>query len=326
MYTIASLWNLKQVSNNPLDLTKIAYLDRFNCFAGIDNTNGNYIYAMKLPSSTEIPEIKNSKFRGVNIQLLSDQVEHNLLIVLNDIEIKDVFILFIDDIINSISESPTEYEAYITTIGVISKWKKLFDRINNSCLSEDRVKGLLGELHVLKQIIIETRNPIIAINAWTGWDFDDKDFTYKNKALEVKFSTAKVSHLNISSERQLDSTGLDFLYLKLIIAKKVKSAGITLNAIVLQIEDLISGDLEALTEFEKRLYKTGYSKIDERDNVLSNTQYLIEEEKNYQIIEDFPLITKANFAEGIFQVNYQIELSACSDFIDPNFQLNQFIN
>jgi hypothetical protein len=209
---------------------------------------------------------------------------------------------------------------------VISKWKKLFDRINNSCLSEDRVKGLLGELHVLKQIIIETRNPIIAINAWTGWDFDDKDFTYKNKALEVKFSTAKVSHLNISSERQLDSTGLDFLYLKLIIAKKVKSAGITLNAIVLQIEDLISGDLEALTEFEKRLYKTGYSKIDERDNVLSNTQYLIEEEKNYQIIEDFPLITKANFAEGIFQVNYQIELSACSDFIDPNFQLNQFIN
>lgn len=326
MYTIASIWNVKQLTSSPLDLTRIEYLDRFNCYAGIDNTNGNYIYAMKLPITSVLPEIKNNRFRGVNIQLLSDDIEHNLIIVLNDIEIKDVFILFIDDIINSISDLPTEYEAYIATIGVISKWKKLFDRINTSCLSEEKVKGLWGELHVLKEIILATKDPILSIGIWTGWDFEDKDFTHKNKALEVKFSTSKVTHLSISSERQLDLFSLDILFLKLIVAKKVKSDGVTLNQLVDQIEELISIDLEATSEFEKRLHKTGYNKLEEKESSLSNTQYWVEEEMNYNIKNDFPKITKLILPEGIFQVNYQIELSACTQYLDSNFQYLQFIN
>ena len=65
---------------------------------------------------------------------------HELNIYLLDNDLKDIFSLFIKIFLEDIAESVTENEAVNKTLNVISKWKKLFDKINFNGLSIEQQK------------------------------------------------------------------------------------------------------------------------------------------------------------------------------------------
>lgn len=74
-------------------------------------------------------ELKNYRFKGVEIFIVETDISRELNIYLLDNDLKDIFSLFIQNILEDIAEGVTENEAVAKeTLNVISKWKKLLTK------------------------------------------------------------------------------------------------------------------------------------------------------------------------------------------------------
>jgi len=78
---------------------------------------------MSVSKNVEIPELKNYRFKGVEIFVIETDEFQELNIYLLDNDLKDIFSLFIQNILEDVAESVTENEAITKTLNVISKSK-----------------------------------------------------------------------------------------------------------------------------------------------------------------------------------------------------------
>lgn len=291
--------------------TRIEQVTQFNCFAATNHITGNHLFIVELSDVTIIPEFNNFKFKGVEIEVFQLKGTKELNIYLMDIELKEIFSLFIENIIEEITNSATENEAIIFISNVIQKWKRLFDKINNQGLTIVEQKGLLGELMFVKKLIVFGLKPEFVLNCWTGPDFEDKDFSFGAICFEIKFSSSKNPRIKITSERQLDTTNINKLYLSHFSTEKVKENGTSLNSIIKEIRNYISDNTAILKYFNERLELVGYY---DEDLDYYHTQYAITALSNYKVTEGFPRLTINNLPSGVFNASYFIESGSIENF------------
>ena len=155
MINIKSIWENQKPTGEKFIRIKIDEIPHLQCFAATNHITGQHLYIMSVSKNVAIPELKNYRFKGVEIYTLPIEVENKieLYIYLLDNELKDIFSLFIQNILEEIQFGVTESEAITTTLNVVSKWKKLFDKINFSGLSLQQQKGLIGELLFLNFLL-----------------------------------------------------------------------------------------------------------------------------------------------------------------------------
>jgi hypothetical protein len=312
MIDLKSIWALQKPTKDELVIkTKIKEVTQFECFAATNHITGNHLYIMELSSHAVIPDFKNFKFKGVQIEVFVLTENKELNIYLIDNELKDIFSLFIENIIVEIIDATTENEAITITSNVIQKWKKLFDKINQEGLTVEQQKGLLGELLFLNELM-DNFNPDYVLSCWTGPDFEDKDFTFGSTCFEVKFTTSKIPRIKITSERQLDTSNISNLFLANFSAEPIKEDGISLNLIVETIRSKISNSSAILKFFNERLESVGYYDEHSEDY---NTQYGVKSRTLYTVISAFPSLTTSNLPQGIYNTSYYIENAAIQDFI-----------
>lgn len=146
MVNIKSIWETQKPTGDIIIKTRIEDISHLNCYAATNHITGQHLYIMSVSKNVEIPELKNYRFKGVEIFPIETGDFCELNIYLLDNDLKDIFSLFIQNILEDIAESVTENEAVTKTLNVISKWKKLFDKINFNGLSLEQQKGLIGEL------------------------------------------------------------------------------------------------------------------------------------------------------------------------------------
>jgi hypothetical protein len=270
---------------------------------------------MAVTKNASIPELKNYRFKGIEIYTLLNESENiiELYIYLLDNELKDIFSLFIQNILEEVEQSITENEAITKSLNVVSKWKKLFDKINFNGLSLEQQKGLIGELMFLNFLLIQTKTSTKALNAWTSkeQDFQAKDFTLGSIGIEIKFTTSKQPGIKVSSERQLDSENLTNLFLVLYSTEAVKDNGISLNSIVEQTRQSFRTE-EDLAVFNLKLQQCGYF---DNDRDYYDNMYSIKRIFCFEIKNEFPKIVKNLLPLGIYDTAYSIEISAHENFI-----------
>jgi hypothetical protein len=213
----------------------------------------------------------------------------------------------LEDIENSITES----EAIKTTLNVVSKWKKLFDKINFQGLSLEQQKGLIGELLFIDSLLNNEIPLSLIFNSWTGPEMEDRDFIFGAMGTEIKFTSSKNPSLKITSERQLDNQNLSHLFLTLYTTVETNNNGFSLNSLVHQIRSKIELDLVAINLFNEKLIIAGYHDVDS-DNY--NKLYSLIESYYFNISSEFPKITKRQLALGIYNTSYSIELSCLDKF------------
>ena len=312
MIDLKSIWAGHRPNDEELIIkTKIEEIPQFNCFAATNHKTGNHLFLIELSSHVVIPDFKKLSFKGVRIDAFDFKSKKQLNIYLIDGGLKDIFALFIENIIKEIIELSTENEAVMTVCNVIEKWRKLFDKLNPQGLTIELQKGLLGELLFLNDLIASQFIPDHVLNSWTGPDFEDKDFTLGSTCFEIKFTTSKLPRIKITSERQLDTSNIDHLFLNNYIAENVKENGTSLNSIVDIIREKISNNSATLKSFNEKLELANY--LDEhRDNY--NFQYGIKSNSLYQVKEDFPKLTTRVIPQGIYNTSYYIENSAIDDY------------
>lgn len=315
MINIKSIWENQKPTGEKFIRIKIDEIPHLQCFAATNHITGQHLYIMSVSKNVAIPELKNYRFKGVEIYTLPIEVENKieLYIYLLDNELKDIFSLFIQNILEEIQFGVTESEAITTTLNVVSKWKKLFDKINFSGLSLQQQKGLIGELLFLNFLLDNEKSSTNAVNAWTSaeMEFQAKDFTIGSIGVEIKFTSSQQPKIKVSNERQLDTENLSNLFLVLYSTQAVKENGFSLNSLVDQTRQKISTD-EQRDIFNAKLQLNGYF---DQDSQYYVAMYSLKKIFAFSVTSNFPKIVKNQLPLGIYDTSYSIEISAVESFI-----------
>lgn len=323
MVDLKAIWASQKSDGDIIIKTRINEIPHLNCYAATNHITGNHLYLMAVSKDVKIPELKTFRFKGVEIFSVETDQFSELHIYLLDNNLKDIFSLFIQDILENVSKTVSEVEAVNETLNIIGKWKKLFEKMIFTGLSGERQKGLLGELLFFLSLI-ETGVPSDKIlYNWTGPDYEDKDFIFGSTGIEIKFTSSKHPQIKISSERQLDESTLDELFLILYTGESVKKNGESLNSAIEKVRDVLDYSSDQLKYFNEKLLLIGYR---DEDKEHYNRMYSIKKTFFYKVTSDFPKITKTLYPVGIFGVSYCIELSAAEPFSFPFEEILNSIN
>lgn len=227
---------------------------------------------------------------------------------LEDSHLKDQYISLCWDIMDSTYLSLNKKAGVQAAIKRFILWQKLLAEAKSTKMSETEVKGLMGELLVLRHICIKRYGVATAIAGWVGPVGADRDFEYEDAWFESKFVSLSMDKVSISSLDQLDVDRPG--YLVLCRAEKTADTAIdhlTLNDLVASIEEMAMVDENVLVSFKNRLALVGYDSSDER----SNQPYLVHRFEGYKVEgEEFPRIRRSEVHTAVSDGNYQLSIPA----------------
>ena len=291
------------------------------CKVATNKITDNKLFILRIFEKIEDKKFIKKEFQGVSIELLVYPEFKEITFILLDNELDDVFALFIDNIYNSINELETESIVISQVLDSIAKWKKLFDKIKSTLLSEQEQKGLIGELMFIIESLEQGVSNDTIIENWFGPDYYNKDFIINNKGFEIKTTTQDRPTLKISSEQQLDKQDLNILYLIQYNLEESKSNGFTLPELINKIRGEITESFILKSKFDEKLIQIGYF---DDDSSKYDTKYKLMEKHIYNVDDNFPKITKSTLPKGIFNSIYNIETLVLNEFkieILNNFNL-----
>jgi len=266
--------------------------------------------------TTEVNISNFSNLQEIQVDLFAspDEVDKNILIFkLLNFEHKDIFAVLCEDLISSISEETNEKRIIREVLNRFEKWKSLFNKIGLQGLKPEEQRGLFGELYFLRKFLKTTNNFLSIVNTWTGTEKGIRDFQCGSWAVEVK-TTHGNNHqkVHISSERQLDTTNLEDLFLYHISLEQLQNSGETLNDIVDSVIEILRDEMITLNKFKSKIYEVGY--FDLHRHLYENFGYHIRQDEFYKVENDFPRIEENDIRTGVGDVKYSIILTQCTAF------------
>lgn len=221
--------------------------------------------------------------------------------------LKETFVSLCWDIMESSRRALDKRSGIQLAIKCFSMWQLLFASGSNSKLSDLVVRGLIGELSVLKNICIPAYGSAHSVTGWIGPLHADRDFEYESKWIEVKTAPLNKDSISISSFDQLDIDKPGNLII--CILEKTSASdpqAITLNSLVHAIDSLLHEDDYALSLFHVRLTLNGYKDSDEA----ANDTYVVCGFESYQVENDFPRIRRSELPDGIAGGEYILSIPA----------------
>jgi len=266
-----------------------------------------------------LPEEKHLDFKGVQKENLSIEYfrEKNLIVLqLTDIDFSDLF----DDLLLSLYHGikgisqVDEYSNHF--IEAFYRWSDFFEDKKSDLLSEDAIKGIIGELLVLKLLITSPDRPEInyLLKAWTGLYDKGNDFELELKNIEVKTKSLSEIEVMISSEFQLEVLPGKGLELYVVSLQSDFTVGIHIRDLILEIKKLVqesSGD-------NTILWKALSQKNVTAKNVNLYDRYRFQPLNwiSYNCAdENFPKLSRANIPEEVSALKYILRINLLTSFI-----------
>lgn len=286
-------------------------------FVAIQQPEKQLCIASSLSESIDVNISQFGNLQEIQIELIPDPNEQEkriLIFKLTNSQHRDIFSVLCEDLIANISTETNEKQLVKTLLNRFEKWKSLFNKIASEGLSPEEQRGLFGELYFIRKFMQHNNNYTAILNTWVGPASEVRDFQLGNWALEVK-TTHGNNHqkIQISSERQLDTTHLERLYIYHVSLEKVQENGETLNQIVSSISNLLASDTIVINRFRSKLYEAGY--FEQHLPLYDTTGYFIRQDTFYSVEDTFPRIQEKELRSGVGDVKYSIILSQCEGYI-----------
>lgn len=230
----------------------------------------------------------------------------------------DLFFKLGETLIESLRAVADPATALAVALAHLKRWKALLAGGNPRLLSSEEVRGLFGELHVLRTLYRDTLPQTVAVDAWCGPNDSHQDFIFGNRAIEVKsLSGRERSTVRISSEDQLESIADDlFLFAQRLSDMPDAEQAMSLNSIVALIEGELS-EAEAIEQFADKLAGMGYVPLIEYDT----PRLVVSGSQGYRITDGFPRLIRSKLPQGVTKVSYDIMLEAIEPFACDNIEL-----
>lgn len=257
--------------------------------------------------TVDFPNWQGMKFEIITLDVPVEKSLH-IRIVLEDETCKDIFATVCSDLVIGLDSCMTNSERRSELSLFLERWSRFFDRHGNAGLSQERQRGLYGELWWIRCLIGKGIAGSVAVNSWKGCERGYHDFDLMGHVVEVKTTMTKEPRkVWISNERQLDERGLVDLHLFVLTLIKAEIGGETLPGIVQSLRLCLSG--AAAGKFEYSLREAGY--LDMHKD-LYRSCYTAHSEELFQVIQGFPRII--TLPPGTGDLGYSVVLSACTAF------------
>lgn len=260
-----------------------------------------------------ISEKCESKFestRLINVELkIRNDGNYVLSFSLLDDSLSDIFYQFISDIV----DKTYNIEDYSPIAFVIERWKKwinMFKNPKNIFLSENEVRGLLGELIYLEKYMFDKYGVDKSLESWIGSSLSHKDFEIDDTWYEVKTIRENALTVAISSIEQLDSDKYGELVLvRLEPSNDSINEPIKLNNYIIKIKSYFSNDSQ-LSIFNEKLDERKYFYTPEYDKYV----YSIKSIDNYGVIKEFPRLKESDLPNSIARASYELFIKEIENF------------
>lgn len=253
--------------------------------------------------------------RGLAVSLVSPlegvpASQRTLAVELEDPQFADIFAVFCTDLVEGISRCATAVDAIVLLFRRLDRWQEFLIAATDG-LSQSAAIGLFGELWVLRNILVPLGG-IGLLESWTGAQRAPQDFVVPGIcAIEVKTSQARaLSHVRIHGEQQLDDTGLACLFLVCLRVEHDADKGENLNKLVADLRSLASGTPEFSFLLEGLLIKAGWVKQHEHRH--EHVRLRVAQQRSFRVDHHFPRLITAALDPGINEIEYQVELKACT--------------
>lgn len=280
-------------------------------FVGFNIKNSRCLF-LELPMNIKVDFINTEK---ENLSLYYFEDTKYIVLELTDNSYFDLF----NDLILSIYQRTYNLsdvqKAIDTFVKMFYKWSEFFDDKNSNKLSEESIKGLWGEMFVLKNLIENTESKYLndVLLSWKGPYDKGHDFELENKSIEVKTKDITKQNVIISSEYQLEIENGKELELLVLSVEKNYLNGKSLSEVFNLVKEIVItklGDfsivLDALKQKNitpKNLFEYDNFKFKEINEVVFNCS------------EKFPCLKKSNLDQSIHSVKYSLNLNYLVEFI-----------
>ena len=268
------------------------------------------------------------KLQDISLEIIADGKTPNqniLLIKLTSQEHKDIFSVLGEDLISSICSEQDEKRLLGILLNRFEKWKSLFAKVGFRGLSLEEQRGLFGELYFLRKFVEANKDFQYVVSSWVGVAKEIRDFQMNDWAVEVK-TTHGNNHqkIHVSSERQLDNTHIEHLFLFHLSLEKVQETGETLNQLIDSVLQILESDSIALYRFKTKLYEVGY--FEHHYHLYNSIGYFIRNNTFYRVENDFPRIQENEIRSGVGDVKYSIVLSLLENYIQTEESVFKTLN
>ena len=254
--------------------------------------------------------------RGIRSALGTPQPDGRIPIELRlvDPAAREIFGALAEDVSGAAALAPTHAAAIDAWMVRLRRWQRLLERLPPEGLGPEDQRGLYSELWALRDVVAPALGFQAGVEGWTGPEPASHDYQLPGAAIEVK-STAGAQHqvLRISSERQLDETGADSLYLVHLSIDARLGGGETLPDIVAAVRTAARGSTVEGT-LEDRLLEVGYLDVHAPHYT---TGYTLRRVGAYRVQEGFPRIVERDLASGVGDVRYSVAVTECQEWERP---------
>jgi hypothetical protein len=187
-------------------------------------------------------------------------------------------------------------------------WQTFFSRRDDG-IGPERAAGLFAELEVLRDLLVPAVGSSAAVTAWHGPDPALQDFQFTQLAIEVKsFRGNGPGHLAISSERQLDQTGVGELFVAYLrLDQRADGPGITLADQVERTAATVDDSFYATDLLGQQLLTAGW-----QDSVaeVRTERYEVRSKEIFAVAPNFPRLVSSDLPAGIGGERGRIDLVA----------------
>lgn len=200
----------------------------------------------------------------------------------------EVFQAFAADLVGHVVAAVDSKTALVVLGNRLAAWQRFFENARSKGLDHHAQQGLYAELWVLRNVLLPSLPPAIALSAWTGSRQATQDFQLKGCAIEVKSSAANAPvRFRIASTSQLELTAARPLFLFAVLLDVRPGAGESLYDAVAATRALIeSRAQEALPAFEDRLLEVGY--LESGSVEYSTPQFCVRADHVFEVKPGFP--------------------------------------
>ena len=193
-------------------------------------------------------------------------------------------------------------------------WKSTFKNMHNEKMSENEIKGLIGELIFLDKVMFSLYGIDNSIKCWQGPLNYHKDFEISDNWYEVKTISDNSLTVKINSLQQLDNKDNKNGELAIIVLKNTNEENndyITISKLINSIDKKIL-DLNIKEIFWEKIKSSKYV----FDEAYDKYVYELYRIKEYNVDNnEFPRICSNEIREGIVKVNYEIDIESIKKFL-----------
>lgn len=279
---------------------------------------GHYLFIFEFAGeASEARQMVLPDLAGIKAQYApasSGFSRNQFALILNNTSDWELFYSLCFDLVGATRPAPTPQAALQIILRRLARWHEFLKSGRGGLLSEEKIKGLIGELLFLKKHLIPAFGPGNAVKFWQGPDGAPQDFAAGDCAIEVKcHSGGSRPYVRISSEFQLCSQ-LPELYLFVVTLGNGTDAlpgAITLPGLIAEIRsELGNASYDQFERFNDLLYSVGYIESDSYLDFI----YQVTDESMYRVGPGFPRICSDALIQGVTRVTYDIDLLVCAEF------------